>query len=216
MNGSAMWIEPPPQRDRGCLGKGCLIFAGFVIFLCFAFALGTFFAVRFLRTSYFSEAPLQLPASSVTGEQRQAALDKWQAFEHAAKEHKAAEIELTEDEINALISTERKLRGKLFVTLEGDTAHVLVSVPLEDLKLLRGRYMNAECTVQAAADGRIIAARITNLIVNGKPVGEEVLSWRGPWGFRRYLQEWGEDEEVDQFEIKDNKVILRTKEEDVR
>ena len=212
MNGSASWIEPPPRDSSGCFGKGCLILVCFIIFLCFAFAGGTYFAVRFLRTSYFSNEPVRLPATNVTADDRQAAMEKWQAFERAAKEHKASELELSADEVNALIASEKKLRGKIYVTIDNDTARVQVCVPLDDLTLLRGRYMNAQCTVQSAEDGRPTGARITNLIVNGKPVGEEVLSWHGPWGFRRYLEQWADDEEVNSFEIKDGKVILRTKE----
>jgi hypothetical protein len=205
------WIEPPPpQRSDGCFGRGCAIFAAFVALLGLAFVGGTFVAVRVLRSSYFSKESSQLPASSATADDREAALEKWQAFERAARKKTASSIELTADEINALIASEKKLRGKAFVTIDRDTAHLQVSVSLGDLALLHGRYMNAECTVQSAEDGSPSGARITNLIVNGKPVGEEVLSWHGPWGFRRYLEQWIDDEEVNTFEVKDGKVILTT------
>src|SRR3954466_12798248 len=102
MNG---WIEPPPpQRGMGCLGRGCLIFAAFILLLAAAFAGGTFLAVRYLRTSYFVTAPAALPSSNATEEEREAARAKWREFERASRAHTPARVELTANELNALIS----------------------------------------------------------------------------------------------------------------
>ena len=209
MNGS--WIEPPPPQGMGCFSKGCLTVVVFILLLAAAFVGGTFLAVRFLRTSYFTSTPVQLPVATSTAGEQQAAHAKWNEFENAARDHRSARIELTADEINALIASEPKLRGKAHVTIDGDTARLLVSVPLEEVRLLRGRYMNAECTVQSSPDGNPAHARVTSIVVNGRPVGEDVLNWSGPWGFRRYIAQWTDQAEVTAFEIKEGKVMLEKK-----
>ena len=118
---------------------------------------------------------------------------------------------MTADEINALIAAEPAWRGKALVTVENDTARLQISMSLNELRLLRGRYMNAECTVQSAANLDPAQARFGSIIVNGKAVGEDVLNWRGPYGFRRYIEQWTDRNEIKIFEIRDGKVILESR-----
>src|SRR5581483_10891081 len=150
-----------PQRSMGCMGRGCVIFIAFVLLLAAAFVGGTFLAVHFLRTSYFVTEPAPLPASNATESEQQAARAKWYDFERAARARTAARIELTADEINALIASDRDLRGKAHVSVEGDTARLQVSIPLSFTRLMKGRYMNAECSVESGSDGVPSHARIT-------------------------------------------------------
>jgi hypothetical protein len=195
----------------GCFGRGCLILVVFILVLAAAFAAGTFFAVRYLRTSYFVTTPAELPASTATDQEREMARVKWYDFERAARAHTAARVELTADELNALIASERELRGKAFVSIEGNTARLQVSIPLSFVRLLHGHYMNAECTVQSDPDGDPANAHITSVIVNGKPVAEDVLDYRGPYGFRHYLGQWSDQAALRTFEIKDGKVIFESR-----
>jgi hypothetical protein len=212
---NASWIEPPPpQRGMGCFGRGCLILIVFILFLAAAFAAGTFLAVRYLRTSYFVTRPAELPASNATDQERETARVKWYDFERAARAHTASRIELTADELNALIASEPDLRGKAFVSIEANTARVQLSIPLSFTRLMRGRYMNAECTVQSDPDGDPANAHITSVIVNGKPVAEDVLDYRGPYGFRHYLAQWSDQAALKTFEIRDGKVILESRSSD--
>jgi len=209
MNSS--WIEPPPQQGMGCFGKGCIILIAFFLFLCVAFAGGTYLAVRYLRTSYFASTQAHVPAIVATDEEQRLAKMKWEDFEHSARAHEARRIEMTAAELNALIASEPDLRGKAYVTIDHDTARLTISVPLDHVKMLRGRYMNAECAVQSSPDRDPSQARFTEILMNGKPLGEDILNWRGPWGFRRFIEEWTDRARIKSFEIKDGKVILESR-----
>lgn len=212
MNGSSSWIEPPPQRHGvGCFAKGCLILVVFFILLALSFVAGTYYAARFLRTEYFSSEHERLPISKATVEEEQAVRARWDAFEKAARHHEPARIELTADDLNALIASEPKLRGDAFVTIENNTAHLKVSIPIGRSFWLRGRYINAQCTVQSAPTGKPEDARITNIVVNGRSVGEEFLSWQyEAWSFKRYVDKWTGETNLKTFEISDGKLILET------
>ena len=212
MNGSSSWIEPPPtQRGLGCFAKGCLILVVFFILLALSFVAGTYYAARYLRTEYFSTEHERLPISKATIEEEQAVRARWDAFEKAARNHEPARIELTADDLNALIASEPKLRGDAFVTIEDNTAHLQVSMPIGRSWWLRGRYINAQCTVQSAPSGKVEDARITSIAVNGRAVGEEFLSWQyESWSFKRYVAKWTGETNLKTFEISDGKVILET------
>ena len=214
MNSASSWIEPPPpQRGMGCLGKGCLILFCFILFLAIAFAGGTWLAVHLLKTSYFPSTRVVLPEATATQEQQDAALAKWNEFDKATHEHKAAHLEMTAEELNALIAASPELRGRAAVSIEKDVAHVRLSIPL-DVKWLRGRYVNAGCMVQAADDGDPAGAHITNIVINDKPVDDEALNWRGPWSLRRYLENWTEKSRLKTFQIDEGRVILETRAEE--
>ena len=204
-------IEAPPRQGMGCFGKGCLILVAFFLFLCIAFAAGTFLAVRYLRTSYFASSQAQVPATTATEEEQRLAKAKWEEFERGARAHEARRIEMTSDELNALIASEPELRGKGRVTIDNDTARLKISVPLDKIRMLRGRYMNAECAVQSGPDGDPSQVRFTEILMNGKPLGQDILNWRGPWGFRRYIEDWTSTGKIKTFEIRDGKVILESR-----
>ena len=130
----------------------------------------------------------------------------------AARAHQPARIELTADDINALIASEPKLRGRADVSIEENIGHLRVSMPLDELRWLRGHYLNAECTVQSGAGGDPAAARITGIIVNGQPVGDDVLRWQyRSWSLHRYISDWSNDNNLERFEISNGKVVLQTK-----
>lgn len=214
------WIEaPPPQKGMGCFAKGCLILIAFFILLGLAFIGGTFFAVRYLRTTYFPTTHVQLPTGAATEKEQQLVRARWDSFEKAARAHHPARIEMTADDLNALIASEPDLRGKAYVSIDNNVGHLQVSIPLDAVRWLRGHYVNAECTVQSSVSGDPRDVRITSIVVNGRPVGEEVLSWQsGPWSLRRYLLAWSDEynlwsegNDLKTFEIRDGKVILETK-----
>ena len=213
MMANANWIEPPPpQRGLGCFGKGCLILIVFFILLGLAFIGGTYLAARYLRSEYFPTTNVQLRAPTATDDEQQAARARWDSFEKAARAHRAARIELTADDLNALIASEPKLRGKVYVSIDNNVARLQVSVPLGDLRWLKGHYLNAECTVQSAVGGNPADARVTSIVVNGRSVGEDVLRWQyGSWSLRRYISDWSDERNLQTFEIGDGKVILQTK-----
>jgi hypothetical protein len=212
MNSGSSWIEPPPQqRGLGCFAKGCLILVVFFILLGLAFVAGTYFAAKYLRTEYFSAHHDRLPISQATAEEGEAVRARWDRFEKAARANEAARIELGAEDLNALIASEPKLHGNAYVTIEDNTAHLQLSMPLGKARWLTGRYINAQCSIQSAPSAKPEDARITSIIVNGRPVGEEFLSWQyGSWSFKRYLSDWTTRTNLKTFEISDGKVILET------
>lgn len=213
MNGSSSWIEPPPhQRGLGCFAKGCLILLVLGFLLCLAFVAGTYYAAKFVRTSeYFSTEHTLLPISHASVDEENAIRARWNAFDKAARAHEPARIELSADDINALIATDPTVRGDAYVTIEGNAAHLQVSIPIAQRWWMPGRYVNAQCSVQSGSSGKPEDARITSIIVNGRPVGEEFLSWQyGVWSFKRYVGQWTGETNLKTFEISDGKVILET------
>lgn len=203
---------PPPQKRMGCFAKGCIILLCFFALLCVAFIGGTYMAIRYLKTEYLPRTRTELPAATPTEQDQQAALAKWDAFDTRARAHQSTRLELTADELNALVAAEPMLRGKAHVSLDGDIARLKVSIPLTNMRWLDGHYMNGECTIQSGMTGDPSELRITNIVMNERAVPDEVLQMQyGPWSIRRFFNDWSAEENLKTLEIHDGKVILQTK-----
>ena len=212
MNGNASWVEPPPRQQRlGCFAKGCLILVVFFILLGLAFVSGYYFAVRILRSEYFSTQHLTLPTSTATTDEAAEVRMRWETFKRSARKHEPARIELTGDDLNALIASDSELRGNAYVSIEDHTLNVQASLPLETFRWLRGYYLNGKCSIQAATDGNPRNARIINVILNGQSVGNDVLSQNYQAWFGRYIPDWATHSDLRTLEIAEGKLILETK-----
>lgn len=137
---------------------------------------------------------------------------RWQAFEKAGKRGEPANIELTANDINSLLASNPKLSGKAFVSIANDSARVRVSVPLDKVFMMKGRYLNGEATVESSPDGDPHKARISNVVLGSQAVPESVLDRRmfGLSSIRGYMTDWLDQTHVSSFAIQNDRVIGAT------
>ncbi len=211
------WIEPPPaKRGLGCFGKGCLLLLALMFLLAAAFIVGSYVGVRYVVTS---SAPRELPAVTPEPQVQEEARARWEQFEQASRGESSADgsttaqptrVEFTADELNQLIAANRKARGKGYITIQNNVAHVQVSIPLEKLGF-RGRYLNADADVHASPDRDPRKLQVTKMSLSGVDVPEQMLSrLTGGRSLASYIEEYSQQYQITAFAIEDNKVILET------
>ena len=184
------WIEPPPKRKgMGCLGKGCLLIIVFLVLLGVAFVIGF----------YVGTKPKEIPQVQASEDEQAAVRARWDEFESASQSEPppalpapspVAEeapppdvppapvptppspnrIELTAGDINALIASSRKARGKGFVSIDNNVARVQVTYPLDKVGF-RGRFLNAEIEVRPSPDRNPRNLQIKQVSLMGIPEG---------------------------------------------
>ena len=127
------WVEAPPRRKGlGCFGRGCLIVLVFAIVLAIACFAGMYWGLHrhsalfygsywLAKTRSLAEAPTTVPEFSGSDQQIQRAREGWQDFEQKTRAGQPAEIELSADDINALIATSEDVRRKVFASIDGKT-----------------------------------------------------------------------------------------------
>ena len=139
----------------GCLGKGCLLIIVFLILLAVAFVIGF----------YVGTKPKEFPQVQASEDEQDAVRARWDEFEAPSatslplfprlrrfrrKRRRRRctpapvptppspnRIELTAADINALIASSRKARGKGFVSIDNNVARVQVSYPLDKARIQR-------------------------------------------------------------------------------
>src|SRR5215471_16825804 len=132
------WIEPPPKSEgMGCVGKSCLVLflaAAVVILLLF---IGSYF---FVSRGLVSQKPAELPVKELSSQELADLHDRIDHFKTTAPSNAPApaplanpeesptpmpttestperQLVVTADEINGLISSNRKSRGHASVSL---------------------------------------------------------------------------------------------------
>lgn len=220
MNG---WVDaPPPRRGLGCFARGCLILVVFALVLALACVAGMYWGFHrhsavihglywLTKARAIADAPGQIPQFTASDQQTQAVYERCEDFEQKARAGQPAELELTADDINTLISTNQDLRGKAFVSIEGDQLRCQASVPLEELIGRPGYYFTGDITVALKGAEAVENPQLRGITVNGQPVPADLLNWKyRSKRLREYLAEYRNHSGVGTIEIRDGKLILRS------
>lgn len=219
------WVEAPPRKGLGCVARGCLILLVFAIVLAIACLGGVYWGLQrhsaiahgiywLAKTHSISDAPAPVPEFAASNEQLQEVRERWQDFEQKTRADQPADIELTGDDINALIAANRHARGKAFVSIEGNQLHVQTAVPLGEILSRPGYFFNGDITIQLNGAESLDSPQLSRIMVNGQQVPSDLFDWK--YRSRRlseYLADYRNSYNVGTIEIRDGKVILRSRTE---
>src|SRR5436853_2908821 len=220
------WVEAPPRRKGlGCFAQGCLILLVFAIVLAIACFAGVYWGLHrhsalfygsywLAKTRSIAEAPKAVPEFSASDQQMQSVRERWQDFEQKTRAGQPAEIELGADDINTLIGTNNHARGKVYVSLEGNQLRVQVSAPLGEILGRPGYYFNGDITVELKGAQSLENPQLNRIVVNGEQVPSGLLNWK--YRSKRlgeYVAGYRNDLNVGSIELRDGKVILRSRTE---
>ena len=231
------WIEPPPpqRRGTGCVGKGCLILCCLLLFLMVAGAVGIYLgmkkhsavvhaAVWARKTHLLADEPAPVPQFETTQENIAVTKQKWSNFRNATpndvaaenpatpdvpRDTRAGQVELTADDLNNLIAANRHIRGKAFVSIEGNRLHVQTSVPVGEYVGGAGYYLNGDIVVESNGARSLDSSPLGGITINGQSVPSDALDWKyGGRSLRDYLSAYTSKNDLGPIEIRDGKVII--------
>jgi hypothetical protein len=218
------WVEaPPPKQGLGCFARGCLTLLIFAIVLAIAGFAGMYWGLHrhsalfygsywLAKTRSIAEAPTPVPEFNASDQQIERVRERWQDFEQKARAGQAAEIELSADDINALIATTEGVRGKVFASIDGDQLRLQASVPIGGLLRRPGYYFNGEVVVELEGAQSPDSPRFSRLTINGEHAPTDFLDWKyRSRQLREYLTEQRNAYDIGTIEIRDGKVILRSR-----
>ena len=218
------WVEAPPRRrGLGCFARGCLTVSIFAIVLAIACFAGMYWGLYrhsalfygsywMAKTHSIAEAPTPVPEFSGSDQQVQRVIERWQEFEQKTRAGQPAEIELSADDINALIATTEGVRRKVFVSIEGDQLHLQTSLPIGGFLGRPGYYFNGDVMVELRGAQSLDIPQFSRITVNGEQVPTDFLNWKyRSRQLHEYLAEQRDAYDVGTIEVRDGKVILRSR-----
>src|ERR1035437_800638 len=130
-------------------------------------------------------------------------------------------LELTADDINALIasgSDQQALKGKFYVSLDGDKLKGEVSVPLQQigLSMFKGRYLNGNATFSLSFRNGALSVSPQTFNVKGKPLPEtymrEIRKQNLAEGFTSETNAVAVLQGLADIQVKDGKLVVVPKE----
>ena len=220
------WVEAPPRRKGlGCFAQGCLILLVFAIVLaidCFA---GVYWGLHrhsalfygsywLAKTRSIAEAPKAVPEFSASDQQMQSVRERWQDFEQKTRAGQPAEIELGADDINGLIATGADVRGNVFASVEGNQLRLQTSVPIGGFLGRPGYYFNGDVAIELNGAQPLDNPQFSRITINGEKVPTDFLNWKyRSRRLREYLADQRNAYDIGTIEIRDGKVILRSRTE---
>ena len=220
------WVEAPPrQKGLGCFARGCLILLVFAIVLAIACFAGMYWGFQrysaiakgiywLAKTHSIAEAPAPVPEFTGSDTQSQSVRERWQDFEQKTRAGQAAEIDLTADDINALIAANRGARGKVFVSIDGNQLRLQASVPLGEVLGRPGYYFNGDITAEFKGAESLDNPQLNRLVVNGEQVPSDLLNWKyRSRRLREYLADYRNSYDIGTIEVREDKLILRSRTE---
>ena len=226
-------VEPAPKRGMGCLGKGCLTLVVLAILLVVVGVGGTYWSLRHV---YLSDKPARIPETTAPTETSAATpgetsvatpseksvvvRERMDTMKKAARAHEATDVDLTAEDINALIAANRKSRGTASVGINDTVLQAQFSIPLERLDVpfrsafgLSDRYLNATVSIVAPPGTNANTVQLSEVTLNGHGIPSGLLDWGLPGvgkSLRSYVIKYANKYGVTGGEIRDGKVILRT------
>ena len=216
------WVEAPPRKGFGCFGRGCLILLIFVIVLVIACFAGMYWGLHhhsalfygnywLAKTRSIAEAPTPVPEFNGSDQQIQRVRERWQDFEQKTRAGQAAEIELSADDINALIATSEELRGKIFVSIDANQIRLKTSLPIGEFLGRPGHYFNGNVIIELEGAQLPDNPRFSRVTINGEQGPTDFLNWKyRSRQLREYLAEQRNAYDIGTIEIRDGRVILRS------
>ncbi len=208
---------PPVQKERGCLFYGCLIAVIIAVLTVVAVGVAGYMGYRFVAkmvTENTEPTPIDLPETEMPEEELKALTDRWEGFRTALKDDQPTEeIDLTADDINALISQNPDLKGRVHVDIQGDKIQAKLSIPVDFLGPPgKGRFFNAEGELKASLDDENLVVKLVSAKIKGKELDSNFMaSIQG----QNLAKDMGNSKEnrafiakFDQIKVKDGKVII--------
>jgi hypothetical protein len=164
----------------GCLGCGCLVLALLVILFLGLAGGGAYLAyTKFVAAT--SATPAAVPSFDGGDDLYQSARQKLADFDHDVKNHQAATIQLSADEINTLIARNPafiQMKFRLFVTLTNDQARIQGGIPTGILTrgMLNDRYLNFDTTLSPDFDSE---SKSLNFTLHHLQIGDQTMPEKG-------------------------------------
>ena len=211
--------EERAPKKRGCFFYGCIA----SIIMLVLIGVGIYLVVNAIKgqiEKYTEAAPRALPQVDASADQQQAVKDRIADFDAAVKaepDKPAAPLVLSADDVNALIASDPNFKGKVFVTIPGNTVDAEVSLPLESLGFpgTKGRYLNGKAGLEVGFAAGSLIGHIVSMEVKGQKVPDQFIQgMKGSNLFdnvNRDPKNRSKLDRVESIEVKDGKLVVKLK-----
>ncbi len=167
---------PAKKFPWGCLLGGCATVLLLMLVLVIGSGVAGFYFYKGQVAKYTSESAKELPTVEYLPEEIEEITQRVESFKSSLEKGETPEqIVLSADDLNALISQQEDLRGKLFVRIDDGQVTADVSVPADMVPWAKGRYFNGSVSANVSLESGILIVTLADAEVNGQKVPGEFM-----------------------------------------
>ncbi len=177
---------------------------------------GGYYFYKSQINKYTSEQPRVLPVAEIDEERLKELQTTFASFKEDVDAGKTPQqLILTEDDINAMISENKDIRGHVHVKIQEGKIAAEVSFPTDAIPGAKGRYFNGSISLNASLEDGVLLVLVQDAEVNGTPIPESFMA-----EFRKenLAKDIYKDPETaaklklfEKLEVRDNQIILTPK-----
>jgi hypothetical protein len=210
------FVKPPRQFPWGCLLGGCATVFLLMVGLAIGTGIGGYYFYKGQIAKYTSDTPKELPTVEYPPEEIKAITDRIDSFKKTIEKGESPPpMVLTSDDINALISQNKELQGKIYVRIDKGEVTADASFPMDALPGAKGRYFNGSVTADVSFENGVLIVTLADAEVNGQAVPQELIDAMSKENLAKDLYKNPEiAKTLSKFEslvIDDEKIILTPK-----
>lgn len=213
-------INAAPRTSRGfpwgCLLGGCL---GIMLLGALGVVGAGFGAWKFVQsqiTKYTSDHAVELPSGQITDDDIQAIQVKVENFKNEFESgNEPQELVITIDELNALIASNKELKGHVYAKIVDGNLRADVSFPMDEFPGGKGRFFNGSITLHVELDNGVLEARIVDAETNGNAVPKSFLDSLGKENLAKGMYDNPKTAKAlarcESLEIQPDRIVLRVR-----
>ena len=170
------YVQAKKGFPWGCLIAGCASVFLLMIVLAVGTGIGGYYLYIGQMAKYTSESPKELPTIEYTPEEIKEITKRVESFKSSLdKGENPPPMVLTGDDINAMISQNKDLRGRVFVRIDEGKVTADVSFPMDAFPGAKGRYFNGSVAADVSLDNGVLIVTLDTAEVNGQTVPQQFI-----------------------------------------
>ena len=171
---SPTYVQTKKRFPWGCLLGGCATVFLLMIGLTVGGGVAGYYFYKGQIVKYTSESPKELPTIEYSPEEIKEVMNRVEAFKLAVEKGETPPpMVLTADDINAMISQNDQMRGRVFMGIDDGKVTADVSFPMDAFPGAKGRFFNGSIAADVSLEDGILIVTLADAEVNGQQVPQQ-------------------------------------------
>jgi len=171
-----------------------------VVILILLAAVGTVGLVLYQKAREFTSAePVQVPVYQAQPDEVRQIQSRVDLFKKAVDSNSGAVLELSANDINALIADSAELNGKIFIRIADGLFYVDGSIPMTQMPGFKDRYLNGTVGFEVSVENGKPKLMPKNVLLNGKQLPSDIQQSAGEGFANGFLEEVESNPDSKQF-----------------
>ena len=209
------------SSDRQAKARKLLWYLGIPVGILFVALIGTllyyWYAIHRFKVDYTEEKPVVIEHEAVPQKQQSNLNTKYNSLKDVLTHHKATEMEFTSQEFSQLMAfapETKTIADKAKFWLEGNRIKAELSLPLNGVPQMQGRYLNGLFTFNIAVKNQKMSLHVDDCQVKGRPINPKYLKLLNSQNLEQLLAQhsgvnWSNF--IENLEVADGKLRIRTR-----